>query len=187
MKRRLSTDIRQTGNSCLIISSNIILNYFTGISSDELIRCFLKKEDRLFSDYGIDKQLLSHLSPECSFIYFYYSIVKVTNGGIQFSNEFITNSFRDLAVQHGISMERIEVKGKLDTIGETLKTKEAFLSLSYEIANLGWHATPIGYENEYYAVDARSGSYHNFGQNIHDLYSIDDIKDIGDGILFIKS
>jgi hypothetical protein len=181
---KLSADIRQTGNSCLIISPTIILNSLTGLTSNELINIFLRKEDHLFSDYAIDKGIINNLSAECSFIYLYYSVVNKTNGQLQFNNEYIANSFQELALIYGISMERIDVNGDFDRIDGILKNEKAFLSLSYFIRNIGWHAVPIGYDNGYYAVNAISGTYRDFGPNLDNVNTIDDIESIGDGILF---
>jgi hypothetical protein len=188
LNRKFTTEIKQTGDSCLMISFNIIFNYYSGLDSDYLFNYFLQVNDGLFSKYNIDKDSLAGLSPECKYVYLYYAVAKASNGNEQFSNEYIANSFTSLIDSYIGDTKMVDIKKEANEIRNILINEEACLSLSCKLTDsqglLQWHATPIAFDTEFYKVD--NGNYILLGHDFMNIKNIFPIIDIGDGILFRK-
>lgn len=186
LTKKLSTDIRQTTESCMMISFNIIFNYYTGLDSDYLIEYFLKQNDNLYSDYGISKEDVVNISLEQQYVNLYKSVAQATCGKIQFSNECIAVSFKKLTDQYSIRTRMVDIKKESETLREILINSEACLSLTLH-GSFGVHVTPIGYDtdSEFYTV--HNGCIIRLGTNFMNIWKcslFNNVTDIGDGILF---
>lgn len=184
LRKRLTTNIAQTGDTCLMIAFNVIMNYYTNLGSDSLFRSFMETNDSLFTAYGIDRAPLNKLSLELQYEYLYKQIVLKTSGKVQFNNRHIAESFTKLVNDHFIITRIVDIKSEVENIKQILIQDEACLSLSLN-GTFGWHATPIAYDNEFYTV--HGGSYVALGQDFLNIKAVFQANDVGDGVLFQKS
>lgn len=185
LTKKLTSAIKQTSDSCLMISYSIILNYYSDLTADQIFESFLNTKEDLFIKYQIDRDLSKGMSLECQYVYLYSCVLKASNYTEQFSNEYIKDALSPLAQRYSVNTKMVDIKREVSELKETLVSEEACLSLSCEVPKDGgfqWHATPIAYDKEFYTVV--NGSFISLGQDFMTIKEVFQARDIGDGILF---
>lgn len=166
-----------------MISFNIIMNYYSNLTSEFLFQSFMQTNDYLFTKYNIDRAPIKEITLESQYEYLYRSVVEKTNYEVQFNNQWIVDSFKVLTTIHHINARIVDIKKEAEEITHILIQEDACLSLSLH-GKLGWHVTPIGYHSEFFTVN--QGDYYLLGQDFMNIKEIGNADDIGDGILFQK-
>lgn len=188
LNKKLTTTIKQTSESCLMISYSIIFNYYSDLTADQIFQHFLDLKNDLFTKYNIDRNAFRGLSLECQYVLLYFFVAKASDGQEQFSNEYIEITLRSLADTFQVDTKRVDIKKEAEYLRTTLISEEACLSLSCKIMNshnqLQWHATPIAFDTEFYTI--HNGNYISLGQDFMNIKEVFNANDIGDGILFKK-
>jgi hypothetical protein len=182
MKKRLTTGIMQTSDSCILISPIIILNYYTDKSGEDLFNYFLEEHQHLIQQ-GIKQGFISEneftiFSPEQRFAQLNRAVYFITKDEIRFNNEYVANFFIKMATESKISICRIDVKNNLESIGNILKNEDAFLSYTYPPIAGKYHAI------QFYSINAEKGIEQNHGSSLSNIKADVNAADIGDGILF---
>ena len=188
LTQKLTTSIRQTSDSCLMISYSIILNYYSSLTADQIFKSFLELKDDLFNKYSIDRNAFKGLSLECQFVLLYFFVAKASNGQEQFSNAYIESTLKPIADSFQVDTKWVDIKEDAECLKNILTNEEACLSLSCTVTNLQgqlqWHATPIAFDTEFYTV--HNGNYLSLGQDFMNIKQVLNANDVGDGILFQK-
>ena len=184
LQNKLTTSIKQTSDSCLMISYSIILNYYSQLTGNEIFKFFLDERDELFKIYKIDKSELVGLSLEYQYVYLLNKVGQKEN----INNEYIANSLKFLNERFQIETYIVDIKKCEEELRHILMTEEACLSLSCYCPNekndLQWHTTPIGYNIEFHTI--KNGEIILLGQDFRNIKQVFNATDIGDGILFRK-
>lgn len=182
LNKQLTNTILQTTGSCMIISYSIIFNYYTGLNHDQIITEFLNRNNHLFEKYSLNNLDLADKTPEEQFAHLHDLVFKRSLQQVQFNNRYIEMSLREFSNSHKIQTEYVD--NVIDkSIDANLVNNESCLSLSCQLPNNEWHATPIGYFLEFHTIV--KGQIVNLGQDmINGANALFHPLQFGDGILF---
>lgn len=183
LEKKLTTDIKQNGDSCIIISFIIIIYYYTSISSDELFIHFLDKHDKEIKSMSNNDINIGCLTQEEIYIALSKSIFALSSEKIQFNNAYLLSKFQDLIKFYDIEARIVNFQREISTIESVLKTKEAFATITLHFES-DVHVVPIGWDKEFYAIN--HGNVINIGNSILLILDKLNFTSLGDGVLFYK-
>ena len=161
---------KQTKNSCLLLSSCIILNKFTGEKIEDLMKLFNEYFINLGNFFSKDDgtelslKIKNQNNEEEIYDVIYNHCLYNSDSKVQFqiTQSYIKNAFFELSKRNNITIELVDFKAQYSFIEYELKRGNSFLSLSFRHiigSNEGWHVTSIGFENGYfYTSDTNSNA-----------------------------
>ena len=199
---RLET-FKQTKNSCLLLSSCIILNKLTGEKIEDLMSLFNEYFIKLGIFFSKDdgtklrQKIKNQSNEEEIYDVIFNHCLYNSDSKVQFqiSQSHIKNAFFDLCKKNKITIELVDFKAQYIFIENELKNGNSFLSLSFRhknVSNEGWHITSIGYENgQFYTSETNLNTIIIIGNSIFDIKTAMiniymSIIDLGDGLLYKK-
>lgn len=183
VRRRLTTEIKQNGDSCIIISFIIIIQYYASISTDKLFKHFLIKHNKEIESMTTNGISINGLTPEEIYIKLSRNIFATSSGKTQFNNTYLLKIFQDLIISYDIEAKIVNFKTEKSSIENVLKSKEAFATITLH-NEFDVHVVPIGWDEEFYAIN--HGIDINIGNSILEILNKLNFTSLGDGVLFYK-